>query len=50
MLKNRAHFYSKLCYIIASCDRNRTIDPFEEAGSFSVYGAIELGKDNNLFE
>ncbi len=48
MLKTRLIFIVSFVIAIASCDRNRTIDPFEDdIGSFSVYGAIELGKDNN---
>ena len=41
--------FAVLLLAIISCDTTRTIDPFEdEIGSFSVYGAIELGDDNNL--
>ena len=48
MLNTRLIFIVSFVIAIASCDRNRTIDPFEDdIGSFSVYGAIELGKDNN---
>ena len=35
--------------VFISCDTSRSIDPFEdEAGSYSIYGAIELGVDNNF--
>jgi len=35
--------------IVLSCDTNRYINPFEDdIGSYSVYGAIELGGDNNI--
>ena len=35
--------------VLISCDTSRSIDPFEdESGSYSIYGAIELGEDNNF--
>lgn len=34
---------------LTTCDTSRSIDPFEDdIGSYSVYGAVELGEDNNL--